>query len=95
MNKAEFMDKLKGQLQEWDDDIDQLRLKMKDLGDDAKVEYEERMVDLQEKRDAAQVKFNEIAEAGEEKWTDFKEDAEVVFDNMRSKAKALFSRFTD
>ncbi|NUM65606.1 coiled coil domain-containing protein, partial [candidate division KSB1 bacterium] len=66
--KASYLQKLAAQLQEWDTELDQLRLKADQAKAGAKIEIEEQITELRAKKDAAMLKFNQLQEASDEAW---------------------------
>jgi chromosome segregation ATPase len=80
--KEEFQKKLETQLDELDAKIVTLRDKGSDLKDDAKVEWERKMADLETKRETARAKLSEVGRASAEAWKDVQKGAVAAWDDL-------------
>jgi uncharacterized coiled-coil DUF342 family protein len=93
MDRKVFIDKLTAQLKEWDTEIDQLEAKAEKAKADVKVEYNQQVHELKQKKDAAKSKLEEIIKAGDEAWDELKFGADKAFDEMKFAFEAAISRF--
>ncbi len=80
--KDEFQKGLELRLQELDAEIASLREKGRDLKDQAKANWDQKMVDLEAKRDAARAKLAEVARASAEAWKDIQKGAQSAWDEL-------------
>ncbi len=92
-SRNEFIDGMKGRLDDLDEKIDELKKKGDKFEGEAKKEYENRLHDLREKRREAKRKLNEIQSAGEEKWQQFKDEAEHAWKALGNSFNYFKSHF--
>ncbi len=78
--KEEFQKKLDTQLQEMDAKIAKLREKSGDLKDQAKVDWDQKMAELETKREVARAKLAEVRESSGEAWKDVQQGAQSAWD---------------
>jgi uncharacterized coiled-coil DUF342 family protein len=90
--KQEFVDRLNAQLEEWKEDIEQLRLKAADAADDAQAKIHEEIAELKTKWDEGESKRQEMLHAADEKWDDLKEDAEEGWTKLTAFVKDSLDR---
>ncbi len=93
-SRDEYLQKFKTQLDEWNNDIDELQARARQVQSDAQTQYHEQIKALQEMRDDALSRYNEMQNATVEAWDALAEGAEKTwqtwidtFDNARSKFK--------
>ena len=75
-SRKAYEDKLKAQAQEWTAKIDQLKAKASQADADARLEIQERIKDLEDARNDAEGRLEELASAGEDRWQDLKKTAD-------------------
>jgi TolA-binding protein len=80
--KAEFQKKLEVRLKELDAEMVVLREKGRDLKDEAKMKWEEKLVELETKRDTARAKLAEVGESSAEAWKDLQKGAQAAWNDM-------------
>ena len=80
--KEEFQNKLEAQLDELDAKISKLREKGRDLKDDAKVQWDQKMSDLEKKREAARAKLTEVGQSSADAWEDVQKGAQSAWDEL-------------
>lgn len=80
--KEEFQTKLETQLKQSDAEIAKLREKGSELKDEAKANWEQKMANLETKRDAARVKLAEIGASSAEAWKDVQKGAQSAWDEL-------------
>jgi TolA-binding protein len=80
--KEDFQKELDTQLNELDVKIDKLREKGRDLKDEAKANWEQKMTALETKRDAARAKLDEVGRASAEAWKDVQKGAQSAWDDL-------------
>ena len=81
-SKEEFQEKLEARLKTLDGEIEKLREKGSDLKDEAKVDWERKMADLETKRETARTKLAEVRESSGEAWKDVQKGAEAAWDDL-------------
>ncbi len=99
LEKEQYLEKLKIQLDNWQSEVDQLQAKAEDASADLKVELEEQIANLKVKFSEGEGKFNELTDATEEAWEELKDDAEYPKTNIKvrtaaSKPKSLIKTTT-
>ena len=80
--KEEFQKKLETRLNELDAEIAKLREKGRDLKDDAKAKWDQKMTELETKRDAARAKLAEVRDSSAEAWKDIQKGAQSAWDEL-------------
>lgn len=80
--KEKFQAKLDARLKELDAEIVKLREKGRELKDEAKVNWDQKMADLETKRDAARAKLAEVGRSSEEAWKDIQKGAQSAWDEL-------------
>jgi hypothetical protein len=73
--------------------IEQLKAKAAELGEDAKVEFQKAIVELEAMKDKAKKKLDALKKAGSEAWQDAKPALNEAMDNLKDafeKAKSHF-----
>jgi len=80
--KEEFQNRLQARLEEMDGEIAALREKGRDLKDEAKADWDEKLADLEAKRDAARAKLAEVGQSSAEAWQDVQQGAQAAWDDL-------------
>jgi len=80
--KEEFQKKLETRLNELDAEIAKLREKGGDRKDEAKAKWDQKMTDLETKRDAARAKLAEVRDSSAEAWKDVRKGAQSAWDEL-------------
>ncbi len=78
----EFRKNLEGKLRDLDAEIAKLREKGHGLKDQAKVNWDAKMADLETKRDALRVKLAELGRSSARAWKDVKQGAQSAWDEL-------------
>jgi TolA-binding protein len=78
--KEEFQRNLNAQLKNMGAEIAKLREDGRELKDEAKVKWDQRLADLEMKRDAARAKLAEVSQSSAEAWTDVQKGAQSAWD---------------
>jgi len=92
-SKDEFLAKLEARLKEVDTRIAAMQEKGRELKDDAKVRWDEKLTMLEAKRDAARVKFSEVRDSSAEAWKDLQKGARSAWDEMDNALQEASSEF--
>jgi hypothetical protein len=80
--KEEFQKKLDAHLKELDGQIAKLQEKQRDLKDEAKANWDQKMADLEKKRDAARAELDKIGHSSAEAWKDVQKGAQSAWDEL-------------
>ena len=80
--KEEFQKSLDARLKDLDAEIAKLRERGRELKDEAKVNWDQRMADLETKRNAARAKLAEVGSASAEAWKDVQKGAQSAWDEL-------------
>jgi chromosome segregation ATPase len=91
--RKNFIDTLKGRLDDLDGHIARLEQKGKEFEGEARKEYEKRLQDLREKRRHVDRKIQELRAAGEEKWQALKDEAEHTWKALSNSFSYFKSHF--
>jgi TolA-binding protein len=81
-DKEVFQKKLESQLNELDAKIAKLHEKGRDLKDQAKANWDQKMAELETKRGAARAKLAEIGHSSKEAWKDVQKGAQLAYDDL-------------
>ncbi|MGB3639162.1 MAG: hypothetical protein WBA39_16540 [Rivularia sp. (in: cyanobacteria)] len=91
--KQAYEAKVKAQLDKLNAQIAQMKAKAAEANADAEIEYNKTIEDLSDKRDAAQVKLNEIGKASEDAWQDLKVGFESAWNDLNIAFKSAMDKF--
>jgi TolA-binding protein len=80
--KDEFQQKLEARLKELDAELVVLREKGRDLKDEAKVKWDQKLAELETKRDTARAKLAAVNESSVEAWKDLQKGAQAAWNDM-------------
>jgi predicted RNase H-like nuclease (RuvC/YqgF family) len=92
-SRHEYIDKLKGKLDEWDADIDQLEERAQKAKTNLQFELKDQITALKLKRDIAKLKLSEIKDASEEAWEDVRTGAEQAWSDLKEAIEKARSHF--
>lgn len=81
-SKDEFMKGLETRIQELDVEIAKLQVKGAELKDQAKVNWDRKMVELEAKRKVAQAKLTEVGKSSAEAWKDIQKGAQSAWEEL-------------
>ena len=81
-SKEEFQKNLEARLTQFDAEITKLREKGRDRSDQAKVAWDQKLVDLETKREAARAKLTEVSHASAEAWKDVSQGAQSAWEDL-------------
>jgi len=91
--KQAYQKKVQAQLEKMNAQIDELKAKGKQAKADASVEYHSQLEQLYTKRDAAQLKLEEIQKAGEEAWSELQGGFEQAWNELSSAFEKAAAKF--
>lgn len=78
----EFQKSLEARLRKLDADIAKLRERGVALKDEAKANWDQKMIELEAKRDAARAKLAEVGNSSAEAWKDIQKGAQSAWDEL-------------
>lgn len=82
--KVDFQNNLDTGLKKLEAEMATLREKGRDLKDDAKTNWDQKMADLEVKRDATRSKLNELQTSTAEAWKDMQKGAQSAWEELES-----------
>jgi predicted nucleic acid-binding Zn-ribbon protein len=89
MDKKTYYDKMREQVRDWATKIDELIVKAEKTSGEKKIEYQEEIRKLKEKKTDAEVKLKELQASGEEKW----EEIKGSLDQLSTDVRGAFNKF--
>ncbi|MDT8321304.1 MAG: hypothetical protein RQ826_12335 [Xanthomonadales bacterium] len=92
-NRNEFIARMKDRLDELDRDIDKLKGEAGKFEAQARMEYENRLHDLREKRREIKRRIDDLRSAGDEKWQHLKDEAEHAWKALGNSFNYFKSHF--
>ncbi len=91
--RDQFIETIKGKLDELNQEIEQLEQKAKKAGGDAEQKYRERLADVRKKRDELKHKLTELRAASEAQFERLKLEAEHAWKAFKNSANYFKSHF--
>jgi hypothetical protein len=91
--KEEFQKRIETRLNELDGEIAKLREKGRDLKDTAKANWDQKMPELERKRDAARAKLAEVNHSSAAAWKDVQKGAQSAWDELDKAARDASREF--
>ena len=88
-----YEEKLDAQLEEWNAQIALLKARADKAKAEVKIEYYKNIEILQQKKDGAMAKLDELKTAGDEAWEDLKTGAEKAWSEVKTAYRDASSRF--
>jgi chromosome segregation ATPase len=96
--KDEYIAKLKSQLDEWEDDLADLRAKAAAASGDVQDKIDHEIAELKVKWDEADARRRDLLDAADDRWDDMKDAAEAKWADLKvgvkdgiERAKSLLS----
>ena len=83
MNREEYVQKLKTQLDEWNTEAAKWEAKSKTAQDEMKAEYERQLALFHQRRDEGMQKMKEVQAASGEAWTEMMRGADDAWKRMQ------------
>jgi hypothetical protein len=81
-SKEEFQKNFDARLKNMDTEIAKLREQGRDLKDEAKVKWDQKLADLETKRDVASAKLADLVQSSAEAWKDVQKGAQSAWDEL-------------
>ena len=91
--KDEYVQKLHAKLDEWSAEIDKLKAKADKTSAESRIEYQNQIKNLKQKRQEAEKKVDELRSAGEGAWEDLIAGVQLSWDTMEEAVKSARSKF--
>ncbi len=91
-SREHYQQKIESRLDEWGDEIEKLRQKADQLGEDAKARFREQVEDLRGRQGAARRKLEEMKKAGGDAWGDLREGADSALDDLKKAVDSAVSK---
>jgi dynactin complex subunit len=92
-NRHEYIEKLKVQIQKWENKLTELRSKTHQVEEKARAEYKKRIDSLQMQLKEAGKRLHEAKEASSETWEDIEEKTKHGWDDLKESIEKAFSKF--
>jgi alanyl-tRNA synthetase len=82
-SREHYQEQIESKLNEWGEEIEQLRKKADKLGGDAREKYKEQIEELRARQETARKKLEDLKRTGGEAWEDFRSGAEAALDELK------------
>lgn len=92
-DKNSYLQKLATQLQQWDTEIDQLKVKADKAKAGAKTELLKQIDELRAQKQTAQSRLAELQAAGDEAWDEIKAGVDKSWTSLKGAFKSAMSKF--
>jgi hypothetical protein len=80
-------------MREWSAKIDLLKARADQAEAEAKIEYQNRIEDLRQKKEALQAKLTELQNASDAAWKDIKVGAEKAAGDLKDALQSALAKF--
>ena len=91
-SRDEYIEKMKRQLDEWNEDVDRLEVQISEVQSSAKEELQTRLKQAREGYDTAKEKLQEIRAEGDESWEKARDEVEHVWKVLKQSINYFRSR---
>ncbi|GAK56189.1 hypothetical protein U27_03151 [Candidatus Vecturithrix granuli] len=93
--KEQYVEKRQAEIDKWNTELEDLEAKITAAGADAKakLEHEEHISALRQKRDEAKAKLAEIQAAGDDTWEGLKDGVEGIWTSIKDGFDKVASKF--
>jgi predicted nucleic acid-binding Zn-ribbon protein len=82
MDRQDYVNKIKEQLDNWNTQIDRMQEEARKAGDDAQRHYQEQLKEMRQRRDEAEEKMREARGASEKAWDDLSKSYVQAWHNI-------------
>jgi chromosome segregation ATPase len=89
-----FREQTETRLAEYNDDIDQLQVKVEELGGDAKAKAEQQLTALGQKRDEVSEKLKDLSSSSGDAWEQLKSGIDAAMDDLGNAYKEAVAEFS-
>jgi uncharacterized protein YukE len=93
-NRQEYHRYAETQISDWQQQIDALKEKGKDLVGDSKSEFDSVLEQLEENKNTFSSYLSELGDRAEDQWDDFKDEAEEKWSAISDSVQKLFSKYS-
>lgn len=91
-SREHYQEQIESKLNEWGEEIEQLRKKADKLGGDAREKYKEQIEELRARQETARKKLEDMKRTGGEAWEDFRSGAEAALDELKKGVEGAVSK---
>lgn len=91
--KEAYQEKMKAQLEKLDARIDLLKAEAKEAQADTKIEINDRVEALEEQRDEAQKRLDNVKESGASAWRDLKSGLDTAIMELENAVEGALGKF--
>lgn len=91
MDKKAYQEKLDAQLKEWKAEIDKLKAQAEGKSADAKITYQEKIKQIEQKMAYYKEKSSKLKAAGDDKWEDIKKELEKETNEIKAQLRDILS----
>lgn len=88
-----YIKRLHAQLDEWNNEIERLRIKADKASADAQIEYQKQLEELRKRQDEMQAHYEKLNRAGNDAWSDMKQGADKAWNEFDAAFKRAMQRF--
>ncbi len=92
-SREEYIDMMSKQLKEWSAKIDELESRIGTAGGEMKSAYEQRILDIKDKRDAMARKLQELRSTSGEAWKTLTTGMDNAWDDFKEAFKSAVDKF--
>ena len=82
-SREHYQEQIESKLNEWGEEVEQIRKKADKLGAEARVKYQEQIEDLRARQETARKKLEDLKRTGGEAWEDLRSGAESALDELK------------
>jgi len=93
MDRQDYVDKIKEQLDNWNAQIDRMQEEAKKASADAQRHYDEQLKQMRQRRDEAEEKMREARSASEKAWDDLSKSYIQAWQNIAEGFRNASGRF--
>jgi uncharacterized coiled-coil DUF342 family protein len=91
-SREHYQEQIESKLNEWGEEIEQLRKKADKLGGDAREKYKEQIEELRARQETARKKLEDLKRTGGEAWEDFRSGAEAALDELKKGVEGAIAK---
>ena len=91
-SREHYQEQIESKLNEWSEEIEQLRKKADKLGGDAREKYKEQIEELRARQETARKKLEDLKRTGGEAWEDFRSGAEAALDELKKGVEGAIAK---
>ena len=95
MDRNTFIEKVKGKLDELDNEFDKLQIKADKAGEGVRHQWESRKLELKEKRQELQSRLDEVRNDSNARWEEVKDSVEKTWDSTVAGLKDIKNSLFD